>query len=112
VELAVVLPLLAMLLFGIIEFGRAYSAQVELTGAVREGVRYAALRSADSVVVTKTRDAAAGLDPARVAVSVTACSTTVGTARVTVSYPFSYDIPFFGSRTTTLTAAGVMRCGG
>src|SRR3954454_3432214 len=36
IEFALVLPLLIMLVFGIIEFGRGYNAKIELTGAVRE----------------------------------------------------------------------------
>lgn len=112
VELALVLPLLVMLLFGIVEFGRGYSAKVQLTGAARDGARYAALGWSDPLVVSKTKDAAPGLDPTRLAVSVDACSPTVTSARVSISYPFAYDIPFLGGRTVTMTAAGVMRCGG
>lgn len=68
--------------------------------------------SAQRAYVSKTKDAAPGLDPTRLAVSVDACSPTVTSARVSISYPFAYDIPFLGGRTVTMTAAGVMRCGG
>lgn len=43
VEMALVLPLLLFLVMGIIDFGRAYSAQIQLSSAAREGVRLAAL---------------------------------------------------------------------
>jgi len=41
VEFAIVLPVLAVLLFGIIQFGMIFGAQVGLTNAVREAARYA-----------------------------------------------------------------------
>jgi len=43
VEMALVLPLLLFLLMGMIDFGRAYSAQIQLAQAAREGVRLASL---------------------------------------------------------------------
>ena len=43
VEMALVLPLLLLLLFGIIDFGRVLNAQITLTEAAREGARAAAL---------------------------------------------------------------------
>src|SRR6478736_3821864 len=43
VEFAIILPILLSLVFGIIEFGRAYEVKVQLTGAVREGARVVAL---------------------------------------------------------------------
>ena len=39
VETALVLPILLLLIFGIIEFGRLYNAQLTLTHGAREGVR-------------------------------------------------------------------------
>ena len=43
VEFALLLPLLLLLVFGIIDFGRALNAQITLTQAAREGARLAAL---------------------------------------------------------------------
>lgn len=39
VEMAMVLPLLAFLTFGLLDFGRAYYFQVSITNAAREGAR-------------------------------------------------------------------------
>jgi TadE-like protein len=39
VEMAMVLPLLAFLTFGLVDFGRAYYFQVSITNAAREGAR-------------------------------------------------------------------------
>ena len=43
VEMALVLPVLLFLLMGIIDFGRMFNAQIQLSQAAREGVRLASL---------------------------------------------------------------------
>ena len=43
VELALALPMLILVLVGIVEFGRAVNAYVTISGAAREGARYAVL---------------------------------------------------------------------
>lgn len=43
VEMAMVLPVLAFLTFGLLDFGRAYYFQVAITNAAREGARTAIL---------------------------------------------------------------------
>jgi Flp pilus assembly protein TadG len=43
VEMAMVLPVLAFLTFGLVDFGRAYYFQVAVTNAAREGARSAIL---------------------------------------------------------------------
>ena len=114
VEFALVLPILMMFIFGIVEFGRGYNARIELTAAVREGARTAALGGDADAVKAKTI-AAAGLggairfDPAPIL-----CTgpTPPSDATVTVKYTFDYDIPFLGGRDAELKARGVMRCGG
>lgn len=128
VEFAVVLPILVLFVFGIIEFGRAYSARIELTNSVREGVRTAALgRDAcppvapeptnflTDCIVASTKRAAPGLTASSITVTPTVCPAAFvagDKARVSATYPFKYDIPFFRRGTWTLSAEGVMRCGG
>ena len=114
VEFALILPVLILFVFGIVEFGRAYSARIQLTSAVREGARAVALGN-DGVAATQA--GAPGLNPALAPAQVSANNCTVTPsppqdAVVSVSYPFQYTIPFFGSNIWTLTAKGVMRCGG
>lgn len=51
VEMALVLPVLLFLLMGMIDFGRAFSAQIQISQAAREGVRLASLNvTADSAI--------------------------------------------------------------
>ena len=110
VELALLLPVLVLLIFGIVQFGQAYNAKVSLTGAVREGARALALGSGDPTEVTKA--AAPSLDPTAITVTTSDDPCLPDTqATVTATYPFTYDIPFLGSATLTITAEGVMRCG-
>ena len=111
VELVLVLPLLLLLIFGMIQFGRAYNAKVELTSAVRDGVRALALGSADPEETTI--EAAPGLDPDTITVETSGDPCTAGDeAWVTAAYDFDLVIPFWGDDTITIGAKGVMRCGG
>jgi len=109
VEFALVLPILALLLFGIIEFGRGYNAKVTLTHAVREGARALAVGAADPEAVT--RDAATSLDGSKLVVTVSTC-TPGGTGTVSATYEFTYSVPLLGRGTIDIEAEGVMRCGG
>jgi Flp pilus assembly protein TadG len=117
VEFALLLPLLLLIVFGIVDFGRALNAQITLTQAAREGARLAALGQPN--VVGRTQSAATGLSP--VAVTVTACAPggSGANATVQVSYSFSFVTPvgaiagLFGSgfgSPITMTATGVMPC--
>ena len=114
------LPLLLLIMFGIIDFGRALNAQITLTQAAREGARLAAL--GEPGVVSRTQLAAAGLSPVGVTV-VDACAVGAGPtadAQVDVTYSFSFITPigaiagiFGGSglgSPITLTAQGEMPC--
>jgi Flp pilus assembly protein TadG len=120
VEFALLLPVLLLLIFGVIDFGRALNAQVTLAQAAREGARLAALNQAN--VVGRTQAAATGLSNVSVTV-VTSCPPGAGpgvNATVRVSYSFAFVTPIgaiasmFGGSSLgsplTLTAQGVMPC--
>ncbi len=114
VEFALVLPILMMFIFGIVEFGRGYNARIELTAAVREGARTAALGGNQAEIEARTRAAAPGLSGPMSFPATTTCTVNPPppNASVSVAYEFTYDIPFLGQKTTDLKATGVMRCGG
>jgi Flp pilus assembly protein TadG len=122
VEFALVLPLLLLIVFGIIDFGRALNAQITLTQAAREGVRLAALGYSDATVQASAQAAAPQLSGVAVTVSAS-CLPGAGptaNAQVNVSYSFSFITPvgaiaglFGGSglgAPITLSAEGVMPC--
>jgi len=122
VEFALVLPVLLLIVFGIIDFGRALNAQIVLTGAAREGVRLAALGYTNAAI--QARVAAAAPDLSGVTVTVAAsCAPGAGPtadAEVNVTYSFSFITPIgavaglLGSSglgaPLVLTAQGVMPC--
>jgi Flp pilus assembly protein TadG len=118
VEFALVLPVLLLLIFGIIDFGRMLAAKITLTEAAREGARATALISADA---GRARVAAAttDLDPA-VTADITDCPTQAGAAddaTAIVRYHFTFITPLGllaglvgRDDSVTLTATGVMPC--
>jgi Flp pilus assembly protein TadG len=119
VELALLLPFLLLLVFGIIDFGRALHAQITLTQAAREGVRLAALEKPAGDVSTRVQDAATPLTG--VSAATTGCPNGAEKATVVASYPFEFVTPvgslagIFGGGgfgDFTMTGEGVMRCGG
>jgi Flp pilus assembly protein TadG len=122
VEFALLLPVLLLIVFGVIDFGRALNAQITLTQAAREGARLASLGYTSSAVTTRTQSAATGLSG--VTVSVTTCATNAGAgvdAVVTASYTFTFITPVgafaslfgsttFGSSTLSISATGEYPC--
>lgn len=113
IEFALVLPILVILVFGIIEFGRAFNTQISLQSAVREGAREAALGGSNAEAVAATQAAAPSVDGASLIVTVLQdCpGGSDGEARVLAQIDFEFNIPFMALGTKTLEAEGVMRCG-
>lgn len=118
VEFALVLPIVLLLLFGIVEFGRGYNAKITLTHAAREGARAAAIGD-DDVLATVQNAAEPLLSISGDEVTVTdADGNTISTCTsgpVTVTVSETYDIilpiPGLGS-SITLSSKGTMRCNG
>lgn len=112
VEFALVLPILVIILFGVIEFGGVYNAQLMVTGAAREAAREMALDGVVADAETAARDAAIGIPPADLDVTVSPATCAAG-ADITVRV--SYDRPFltglFGA-TVELTGLATRRCQG
>ena len=120
VEFTLILPLFLMLLFGIIDFGRAYSASVTLTNAVREGARYGITGQTAANIQSRTKTAAGPYNDGNLTVTVTNAQGTAGTSLVVQgSYQFSFLTPLVGiaklvsggtlPSTLTLTSSADMR---
>jgi Flp pilus assembly protein TadG len=115
VEFALLLPLLLLIVFGIIDFGRAINAQITITQAAREGARALSLPGGAATYQTRAQNAAIGLSGVTVtpiATCPTGGATAGDDAQVQVTYTFSFITPvsfFFGS-SKTLTAEGVIPC--
>jgi hypothetical protein len=71
VELAIVLPILLLLIFGITEFGRIYSSNIIINNATREGARAAALGAPDEDIIIIIKDRCAFLDKTKLNIEIT-----------------------------------------
>ena len=135
VEFALVLPLVLLLIFSLIDFGRIFFVQVSITSASREGARLSSLYSAGiptpQNVIDLVNAAAPGAatlaqlsNSAELVVTQTACSTTVANENTTVqvSSNFKWLLPvgilnLVTPNSTlandfTISSTGVMRCVG
>jgi Flp pilus assembly protein TadG len=102
VEFVLIAPLLLLLIFGLVEFARAWNIRHVITDAAREGARTLAVDngvSADSVqTVVEGALQSAGLNPANATITMVQCegpdcaSPTVPlpgmAARVSIDYPY------------------------
>ncbi|MGH3033277.1 MAG: TadE/TadG family type IV pilus assembly protein [Gaiellaceae bacterium] len=103
-ELALVLPILAVLLFGIIQFGIVFNHYVTLTDAVRAGARKAVVSRQEAspagVAAQAVRDSAEDLpdagDPAVLEVQVSPGTPWASGSDVTVTAWYPYDISLLG----------------
>jgi Flp pilus assembly protein TadG len=129
VEFAIVLPLLLLIVFGVVDFGRAYNAKVTLAQAAREGARLEALSaslSLSAIQVAATGFGGVTVSPptilkkdGTILSGVTSCTglSSDYDVKVMVTYQFSYltPLPALIRRTTgpiTLTGVGEMPCAG
>lgn len=108
VELALLLPLLAVLLVVIAEVAVVARAQLEVAGAAREGARVAATTPDPAEAVAAVRAALGpGADEARISVH---RPHVVGEpARVAIVVPHRISIPLLGGFKVTLRADAAMR---
>jgi len=91
VEFALVVPLFLILLFGMVEFGRAWMTKNILTGAAREAVRiYAVIPYSDANATARAVNilTSAGLDSTRWGISLTVDATDNNIMRADVTYNF------------------------
>jgi Flp pilus assembly protein TadG len=133
VEFAIILPLLLVLIFGLIDFGRMGFVQISVTAASREGARYSSLSSSGvsstSDLISFIQNSApaaarvAQLDSAGVlTLAISQCSSTLTSENtsVTASTNFKWLLPvglisIISPNATplqdlTITSTGVMRC--
>ena len=113
VEFALLAPVLIMLLLGIMEFGRAYNAQITLSSAARESVRVMAIGNNPTAARAAGKNAAVGLQSAledsNITISPTKC-TTGAQVTITVTYTLSTMTRIAGP--FPMEGKGVMLCGG
>jgi Flp pilus assembly protein TadG len=96
-EFALVLPVLALILFAVIQFGIVFNNYITLTDATRAGARKAAVSRQDanrnSDVVTAVRSSASGLTASKLSVPPPTSTWNSGDdVTVTASYPYSISL--------------------
>lgn len=120
VEMALLLPVLVLLLLGIMEFGRAYNAQVTLTNAAREGVRVMAITNVQSdaeiaagnaltMLKTTSSNPTFTFTTSPAATNPAVC---VAGRQVTVTISYTLDSLTGIAGPFSMTGKGTMQCGG
>jgi Flp pilus assembly protein TadG len=101
-EFTLVLPVLAILLFGVIQFGIVFNNYLAVTDAVRAGARQAAVArfvpagQRDAKVRAKVYASADNLDASKLKVSVSASGAWQPGTDVTVTATYPYSINLLG----------------
>ena len=116
VEFALIVPIFVILLFGMIEFGRAWMTKNILTGAAREAVRIYAVIPYDNVVAESRAVnilSSAGLDSNRWTISIYSDPVDNNIMRTDVSYNFPVFIvgliPGLSTNNILLSTSTTMR---
>jgi len=95
-EFALALPILALLLFAVIQFGIVFNNYVTLTDATRAGARKAAvdrqLSNPAAVAISAVRSSAADLKQSSLAVTVNSTWQPSSDVTVTATYPYSISL--------------------
>lgn len=119
VEFALILPLLLLILFGVFQFGLAWSQVQVFEGAAREGARCAAVQAAEADaglpvcdVRTAVLDAAGSYTPSLTNFSAGVCPPVTDGREVTVEWDQSLElsIPFWRDVSFSRHIAGTFRC--
>jgi Flp pilus assembly protein TadG len=99
VEFALVLPFLVFLIFGIVQFGRAWHSYITITDAARVGAREGAVHRTTACDSATTKINSLGVIPAG---SVVSCATPGGLVtgqplNIQITYSFTIGLPgYFG----------------
>jgi Flp pilus assembly protein TadG len=95
-EFALALPILALLLFAVIQFGIVFNNYVTLTDATRAGARKAAvgrrLQNPTGTVISAVRTSATDLKQSSLGVTVSSSWQPGADVSVTATYPYSISL--------------------
>ncbi|NLH46325.1 MAG: pilus assembly protein [Acholeplasmataceae bacterium] len=113
VEMAIILPVLIALIFGMTDFARVLNGYLVATEASREGARVAAMRGDDAEVVLAVNAAASSLNPAKMTITTTPATRVRGdSVTVTVTYNMDIVTPLINTMLTNplpITCQTIMR---
>ncbi|GGF23937.1 hypothetical protein GCM10010954_23520 [Halobacillus andaensis] len=99
VEMALVLPILLMLVFGIMDFGRIFHAYLTIDHAGREGARAASVGGDDAHIRAVIEDTASGLNDSslNIAISPEGDRDSGSEVRIILDYDIDFLTPVVGS---------------
>ncbi len=94
VEFALVLPFMLLLIFSLVDFGRAFHTWLVVTNAAREGARVGATQGSQASVTTRINDSMGVLDLADLTITLTNVQGPRGEpVEVDLSYDFDFVTP-------------------
>jgi len=100
VEMALVLPLFFLLLFGVIEMGRVGHAYISISNAAREGGRVATIGGTDLEVKSSIVNSASSLDSTNLTITISPIEASRQSGQevtVNVTYPVQLVIPIISN---------------
>lgn len=107
-EFALILPLFALLLFAVVQFGIVFHDYVTITDAARAGARKAVVSrqgpSPSSATVAAVRASATNLDQSKLGVSVSSSWQAGGDVTVAATYPYALSLLGVVVKRGTLTS--------
>ena len=115
VELAMVMPIIALMMFGVIQFGIVFHDYVTLTDAVRAGARKAAVSrdlgpvAATAAVKQAVKDSASDLDQSKLVPSVNSAWGHGNDVTVSAIYPYSINLLGMVVKSGNLTSSTTER---
>lgn len=95
-EMALVLPLLLLLVFGVTEMGRVGYAYITVNNAARAGARVASVGGDDQAIQTAILQAAPALEPSQMEIQISpgfAQRASGQSATISVKYPVKLIVP-------------------
>lgn len=111
VEFAMMALVLAIMLTGLLDLWRAYSAYIAVTDAAAEGAAYGATFPDEVIAVIKNRAARSSGGLVTIPVDQVSVITDTETITVTVTYPHTVRFPFMqviaGGQTVSITQRAV-----
>ena len=97
VEFALILPIMLLLIFALVDFGRGFYTWLILTNGAREGARVGATQQDYNAIVTRIQEATGTLDQDRLTITLTNVQGPRGEPiEVDLEYDFEFVTPIGG----------------
>jgi Flp pilus assembly protein TadG len=97
VEFSLILPFMLVLIFALVDFGRAFHTWLVVTNAAREGARAAATQKDMNQIQTRINDSLGSLDSSKLTITLTNVQGPRGESiEVDLAYDFEFVTPLGG----------------